>query len=728
MRGIRASAVVCLVVALCAVVPACAQAFVPSTSPEVTAAFESLEGAMRGDPTLANLNGPGSLISAADKMSITRALGVVDAYERELYGRSLAENFLNKGPNGPDWTQVKLFEDDVTSGMTDSAGTATEAAVGGEFWDSVTPLLGGAVAMLLPLNGVVWYETITTGENFLSTAILGPQDDSKAIEEEERAEPIGVEGLTWVRIPREVEGVDECKEGGSVSACVTEALRLRGVTLPESGSREWEPCGDVGSGNGCGGMMEPRFGGLANPPVENYVLLYKDAVAGGHYWGLSGAAILTEHGWENGELTGPRKCQGVQGMPSTLVKSKLPHGGSVATRVISERIGSFPGFPTCFETAVVRPIQRMHTGFPHKIDKAEKEALEGEGKVLANKTGEPPSSLAGLEAEIEKLQKELVKPNHKPLKNALEHWTGSGGEHSEAPSSETPETPATPGHAEGESPPLPGAIGVPECIGATVGECEALLGAFELIPEVTELGWESADLSIPAGDVVETSPPAGDEVSPGSKVKVFTNPATMPKIVPKSTPNETGTEYAEKLGTEGFTNVEVKTLPETKEDPRVGPERVSYTNPAEGSKSLPGAKIDVEQNPDNAPAGEVPIPIKGPTLPGIKLPKFGVLCEGFPFGVPCWLASFIKGWSATPVAPKWGIDSFEIMEHKIPGASFDLSHLEPIMEKVRVAMVIFSTVGLVLLFYKFAKGGSPPSGSGGDADVGNTETHDLYPN
>ena len=42
------------------------------------------------------------------------------------------------------------------------------------------------------------------------------------------------------------------------------------------------------------------------------------------------------------------------------------------------------------------------------------------------------------------------------------------------------------------------------------------------------------------------------------------------------------------------------------------------------------------------------------------------------------------------------------------------------MEVVRPAMLIFATIGLVLLFFRFAKGGGPPSGSQGD---NNTQTY-----
>lgn len=187
--------------------------------------------------------------------------------------------------------------------------------------------------------------------------------------------------------------------------------------------------------------------------------------------------------------------------------------------------------------------------------------------------------------------------------------------------------------------------------------------------------------------------------------------------VPFYYPNELGTEYKTELESIGFTNVELRTLPEVDINPSVGPNEVASVTPSEGSRVKSTTKINVEQNPEDAPVpGEPPHEgIGGPTLPGIKLPSFPVLCKGFPFGVPCWLIQTIEGWSATGTAPELGIENFEVEKHTVVGAKFRLSHLEPIMEKVRPAMLIFATIGLVLLFYRFAKGGGPPSGGIGDS-------------
>jgi hypothetical protein len=187
--------------------------------------------------------------------------------------------------------------------------------------------------------------------------------------------------------------------------------------------------------------------------------------------------------------------------------------------------------------------------------------------------------------------------------------------------------------------------------------------------------------------------------------------------IPQPEPSEVGTHYEERLKELGFTNITTEILPETAIDIEVGPNEVSKVVPSPHTFVKPETEVVVEVNPDDAPTpGESSKPITSPTLPGIKFPSFPVLCKGFPFGVPCWLISAIEGWSATGACPQWGFENLEIHGKDI-NSKFDLCKLEPIMEKVRPAMLLFATMGIVLLFFKFAKGGAPPSGSQQDSSA-----------
>ncbi len=201
----------------------------------------------------------------------------------------------------------------------------------------------------------------------------------------------------------------------------------------------------------------------------------------------------------------------------------------------------------------------------------------------------------------------------------------------------------------------------------------------------------------------------------GKKIGTEELPQPYDLEIPAIQPNELASTYKTELESLGFTDVNVQTLPESDTDPALGPGAATGVAPSPGTEVPPSTDVTVEANPDTAGPAEPTKGIGGPTLPGIKLPSFPVLCKGFPFGVPCWLIQTIEGWSTSASAPELGIENLEVEKHTVTGAKFKLSRLEPIMEKVRPAMVIFATIGLVLLFYRFAKGGGPPSGGGGDS-------------
>ena len=180
--------------------------------------------------------------------------------------------------------------------------------------------------------------------------------------------------------------------------------------------------------------------------------------------------------------------------------------------------------------------------------------------------------------------------------------------------------------------------------------------------------------------------------------------------IPVPEHDELGTHYVNRLHELGLTDVTERTLPETDTDPSVGPEDVAYTSPAAGIRVKADAAVTVEVNPDDAPAPNAGI--GPPTLPGIHLPNLGVACRSFPFGVPCWIIKEFESWSGEGQAPVWTIGSFKVDGQTVPETQVHLAVLEPVMEVLRPFMVIFSTIGLVILFYRFATGRGV--GSGGD--------------
>jgi hypothetical protein len=197
--------------------------------------------------------------------------------------------------------------------------------------------------------------------------------------------------------------------------------------------------------------------------------------------------------------------------------------------------------------------------------------------------------------------------------------------------------------------------------------------------------------------------------------------------IPKPEPNEAASEYYLRLHELGFTNVEVRTLPEVDIDPDVGPEDVASVSPSPGSRVAPDTKIVVEENPGDAPEPGGGGGIGPPTLPGIKLPELHLLCTTMPFGVPCWLIRQLNQFSAAKVAPVWTIGPFEWAGIKIPPATIHLDVLEPIMEVVRPFMLIFGTIGLVLLFYRIFTGKSLGGGENPAGQVPDPEPWNSIP-
>ncbi len=200
---------------------------------------------------------------------------------------------------------------------------------------------------------------------------------------------------------------------------------------------------------------------------------------------------------------------------------------------------------------------------------------------------------------------------------------------------------------------------------------------------------------------------------PGPEEKTI--PSPLDPEVPTPKPLELGTDYKTEVETAGFTDVEVKEVAESATDFSVGPSEVVGVDPAPGTRAAPSTKVDISINPADAPPPTPAPSIPGVTSPGLKMPDFGVLCTNFPFGVPCWLVEEFSRWSTTSVVPKWTIP----LEVPFLGwkteLKLDLSFLEPAMEIIRPLLALMATIGLVVMFFHFALGGTgaPP---GGDAD------------
>jgi len=174
--------------------------------------------------------------------------------------------------------------------------------------------------------------------------------------------------------------------------------------------------------------------------------------------------------------------------------------------------------------------------------------------------------------------------------------------------------------------------------------------------------------------------------------------------IPSIEPNEPFEKYKEHLEREGYHHITNNVLPDTDIDPKTGPGDVSDVAPSPGTEAPLSSSVRVDTNPADAPNPETHTPIGAPTEPGFHLPTLHLLCTTMPFGVPCWLIKQMEAFSGTGSAPVWHIGEIKFGSHSIGGANVHLSVIEPLMEKIRPWMVIFGTIGIVLMFYKIFTG------------------------
>lgn len=194
-------------------------------------------------------------------------------------------------------------------------------------------------------------------------------------------------------------------------------------------------------------------------------------------------------------------------------------------------------------------------------------------------------------------------------------------------------------------------------------------------------------------------------------------PSPLYPVVPEIGHDELYTQYKTKLETVGFTHIEENILPDTNIDTSVGPNDVASVAPASGTAASPSTTVRVDVNPENAPnpGGEGGGIFTPPVPPGIDTLNFGVLCEKFPFGVPCWLVEEFDRWSTTAIVPKWTIPiEVPLVGYKTE-LKIDLTFMEPAMEIVRPILALMATIGLVMMFFHFAMGGTGAA-PGGDSD------------
>jgi hypothetical protein len=201
-----------------------------------------------------------------------------------------------------------------------------------------------------------------------------------------------------------------------------------------------------------------------------------------------------------------------------------------------------------------------------------------------------------------------------------------------------------------------------------------------------------------------------------------TTPAVGDLTIPPILPNELTTHYVNRLQVAGFTAVVTHTLTGDTIDLQLGPDAAVSVDPASGSQIAPATAVEVQGNPDSAPAaGTGPAAPTGPALPGIRIPGLRTPCNVFPFGIPCWLVNQVSPLEGAAVAPVWSVSYPAV----IGGGSMtiDLAHpfgadMNGFMSIFRGVLLVLSFVGLIMWLGGMALGGSTGGGggSGGSAE------------
>jgi hypothetical protein len=200
-------------------------------------------------------------------------------------------------------------------------------------------------------------------------------------------------------------------------------------------------------------------------------------------------------------------------------------------------------------------------------------------------TGQPYDRSSGAPAAPpqttveESIETELEKPENSLLRQWLNYQLGSPGE-----------TDPT-----GIGPRNPIMITVPDCEATSYAECSQDLNDAGFQGTITRdyASFEGADVTKPAGVVLETQPAAGIEVEDDGEVVITTNPedADMPRVVPAPTAHETGSSYQARL--------EALDLVPTREVVTYTPGNswagdVLSTSPAAGARARKGDSVEYQ--------------------------------------------------------------------------------------------------------------------------------------
>lgn len=185
------------------------------------------------------------------------------------------------------------------------------------------------------------------------------------------------------------------------------------------------------------------------------------------------------------------------------------------------------------------------------------------------------------------------------------------------------------------------------------------------------------------------------------------DPTGATVTIPSPNGDETYSQYITRLQAQGLVGTRVDTAIDTS----VGPDVVTGTTPAPGTRVTAGTTVEVKTNPANAPA-----PSNGfftpPTIPAFSLPSVPLACTTFPFGVPCWVKDLLSQWSGSPVTPSW---TFHFpFQGDGETTTISMEMFDSYMGTIRTVAGIAICASMTWLFFSLAFGGVASKGGSKD--------------
>lgn len=434
----------------------------------------------------------------------------------------------------------------------------------------------------------------------------------------------------------------------------------------------------------CGGSVEATVRWyIQMPPIV------KDFMSGWEPPGMWTVPI-SEPFWEARMIDYPAGTCGDIGVP--FVRT----GHSTASTVNATLDGEgtwliFPATPTGHPERTVGMYVITIEDLP--IDFENAEPYDGQGELNTYGTPDAPIGWPGYDSVEGESIRDAISSS--PALNNLLNFLIDPSEWA-PPSPDDPGGPVEPWNA-------------PNCVGMTVGECRS---AFEDAAgnnsEVTfvelDIGFEGADLELPAEAVVTTTPAPNQVIQPGPiEVTIKRNPvlAEMPIIIPDVSDGDTYDIYLEKLRQRGWlgTSDHEERTPDTA-DPTKGPDEVVKIIPIPGTRIRPNDPVIITTNPPDW-VGPMTPPIPGengcPTPMSTEI-DFGPISEAglqdkFPFAIFAWTHNVLGSWLGSSQAPSFGLS---VLGH---GFEVDLSIGNSAMAVIRPTLV---AIAAFMMFWWFA--------------------------